>query len=121
MPDVARGGPFHNPFAALGALRDELPAGDPASLRSPATARPPAPRRAVVHLERKGRGGKEVTRLELRGLPDEELPARLTELRRALGCGGAIEGGAIVLQGDQRERLRSWLADRGPLFADESG
>jgi translation initiation factor 1 len=37
----------------------------------------------------------------------------LKELKRALGTGGAIEGDALVLQGDHRERLRAILTKRG--------
>ena len=110
-------GPFHQAFASLGALRDDLPAGPPPS----ATAPPgpahdplgPAPSRVVVQKERKGRGGKTVTRVELRGVPADALDAWLQACRRALGCGGAVEDGALVLQGDQRDRVNEWLATRG--------
>src|SRR5690606_21437648 len=54
--------PFHNPFAALGHLRGDGPlpeAAAPApSPEAPGTA---VARRAVVRIERAGRGGKEVT------------------------------------------------------------
>jgi translation initiation factor 1 len=107
-------GPFHNPFADLGA---KLPALSPA----PATAAPEAtrkgapraPARAVVRYERKGHGGKEMTRVEHLGLPAAELEGWLKEARHALGCGGVVDGDAFVLQGDQRERIRSWLERRG--------
>lgn len=110
-----------SPFASLGGLRDALPPGrtpDPAPDTTPDTTPGPArPREAVVHLERKGRGGKEVTRLELRPAPpaagEGGLHDWLGDLKRALGCGGAVEGDAIVVQGDQRERLSAWLASRG--------
>jgi len=35
------------------------------------------------------------------------------DLKRALGCGGGVEGGALVLQGDQRDRVVRWLVNRG--------
>jgi translation initiation factor 1 len=37
----------------------------------------------------------------------------LKALKSALGCGGSIEDDTIMLQGDQRERLKRILADRG--------
>jgi translation initiation factor 1 len=67
----------------------------------------------VVRMERKGRGGKEATVVEQLGLPARELERWLKELKAALGCGGGIEEGNLVLQGDQRERLRAILERRG--------
>ncbi len=105
--------PFHNPFADLKALKSELPEG-PAVAVSPSLPRtPPPPPRAVIRLERKGRGGKEVTvvaQLQLKAL---ELERWLKELKRALGCGGTVEEGALVFQGDQRQRLKEALTALG--------
>jgi translation initiation factor 1 len=67
----------------------------------------------VVRLERKGRGGKEATVVEKLELAPARLRAWADELKRALGCGGAVEGDAIALQGDQRERARRWLEAKG--------
>jgi len=103
------GGPFNNPFAALKGKLGELPAG-------PAPAAPKAPKgpaRAVVRLERKGRGGKEVTVVEQLELSAAELSRWLKALKGALGCGGVLEEGALVLQGDHRERLPKLLEQRG--------
>ncbi len=104
-------GPFHNPFGALGGLRDELPPGSPSP--EPASAAPAGPPRAVVRFERKGRGGKEVTLVEQLELGEGALAAWLKELKQALGCGGALEGAALVLQGDHRPRVKAWLESRG--------
>ena len=104
--------PFHNPFGALGALRQELPEGK-APQPAKAAPEPRGPPRAVVRYERKGRGGKEVTVVEQLSLRPAELSAWLSELKRALGCGGAVEEDALVVQGDQRERVRAWLEGRG--------
>ncbi len=103
-----------NPFAGLAGLRDQLPAGpeQPAAK----TAKPGAPRgpaRAVVRYERKGRGGKEVTLVEKLELGATELETWCRELKRALGCGGSVEGSAILLAGDQRGRLTPLLEARG--------
>jgi len=108
--------PFNNPFGkALGQLKD-LPqqasidaAGTGKSAREPAIG----PARAVVRMERKGRGGKEVTAVEQLGIKPHELEQWLKALKNALGCGGTIEGDSIVLQGDQRKRLPALLAARG--------
>jgi translation initiation factor 1 len=109
MPPDDEKKPFHNPFGALKGKLGELP-------RGPERAPPQAakgPARAVVRLERKGRGGKEVTVIEQLGLGPRELEEWLSALKGALGCGGVAEDDAIVLQGDQRKRLPKILEARG--------
>ena len=101
--------PFHAPFAGL-ADRLGMKA-EPAAAPEPAAVRAPA--RAVVRLERKGRAGKEATLVEKLSLPPPELAAWLQELKAALGCGGAVEGEALALQGDQRARVKELLERRG--------
>ena len=101
--------PFHNPFGALRDKLGDLPQG-PAKRQEP---EPKGPARAVVRMERKGRGGKEVTAVERHGLKPKELAAWLKALKDALGCGGAVEGETLVLQGDQRKRLPAILKSRG--------
>ncbi|MCA1828986.1 MAG: translation initiation factor [Myxococcales bacterium] len=91
---------------ALEALRKDLPAGTP-----PKPQQPKGPARAVVRMERKGRGGKEVTVVEQ--LEHVDLDKLLKELKNALGCGGAVENGTLVLQGDQRKRLPAILEAKG--------
>ncbi len=51
--------------------------------------------------------------IEKLGLSPSALAAWLDEAKRALGCGGAVEDGALVLQGDQRDRVARWLERRG--------
>ena len=100
-----------NPFAALSALKDKLPAG-PAQ-NSAAPVEKPGPARAVVRMERKGRGGKEVTIVEKLGVTPAELERWAKELKQSLGTGGAVDGDMIVLQGDVRPRVEALLIKRG--------
>jgi translation initiation factor 1 len=112
--------PFHNPFGALAALKASLPVKpeptpelkpvDP-QLSSREAAKGPA--RAVVRVERAGRGGKVVTVVEHLGLNPMELERWLKDLKAGLGCGGVVDGGTLVLQGSHRERLVNLLAARG--------
>jgi translation initiation factor 1 len=113
--------PFHNPFGALGerfgVTPDEsLSAAPP---RSTVGADPPAASggrvipRAVVRIERAGRGGKDVTVVDHLDLPPVDRERWLKALKAALGCGGVVEGDALVLQGDHRRRLPKILAARG--------
>jgi translation initiation factor 1 len=105
-------GPFHNPFATLSLQRDALPPGPPPAPGKPAEP-PKGPARAVVRMERKGRGGKEVTVVEQLGLSPAEREVWVKALKGSLGCGGTVEGETLVLQGDQRERLPALLEARG--------
>jgi translation initiation factor 1 len=110
------------PWDALEALRSSLPPGEtratppaPAAPAAPASAKAAVakPARAVVRMERKGRGGKEVTVVEKLGLGDAALEVWCRELKQALGCGGAVDGDTIVLQGDLRSRLPAALTAKG--------
>src|SRR5262245_1927429 len=113
MTKAPRDKPSASPFARLEALRGSLPAG-PAQAAPPAPdARPKGPARAVVRMERKGRGGKEVTVVDKLGLGPAALEAWCRDLKQALGCGGSVDGEQIVLQGDLRARVPAVLTARG--------
>ncbi|MCA9533118.1 MAG: translation initiation factor [Myxococcales bacterium] len=111
--------PFHNPFAALDGLRGGLPVATldsedavaPAAGPDPAHGAPPKLGKLVLQREKKGRGGKTVTRV--RGLPVGELERWAGELKRALGCGATVEEGEVVLLGDLVGRAADWLETRG--------
>ena len=108
--------PFHNPFGALASLRgkDSTP---PSDVPEPAeTSASPSLRkhpRAIVRLQRAGRGGKEATVVEQLNLTPVEREDWLNALKAALGCGGNVEGDSLMLQGDHRKRLPKLLAQRG--------
>ena len=105
--------PFHNPFAGLRGLAGHAPAsGDATDHATPAPAAKPIPR-AVVRLERSGRGGKEVTVVEHLAIAASARDEWLKALKAALGCGGTVEDERLVLQGDQRKRLPALLQSRG--------
>ena len=105
-------------FSALAGLRDSLPSGPE---RGPANAENTkatvtvrkGPARAVVRMERKGRGGKEATVIEKLDLPLPHLEKWCKELKQALGVGGSVDKDTIVLQGDLRQRVAAALTDRG--------
>jgi translation initiation factor 1 len=100
---------FTSPFASLAALKDSLPPGK--SAETLLHEKPPA--KAVVRIERAGRGGKEVTLVDQLDLPVDLRETWLDALKAKLGCGGHLEGGCLVFQGDHRERLPSLLKKRG--------
>lgn len=78
----------------------------------------PAPKYvAVLSLEKQGRGGKTVT--VIARLPKQELFLKdlCSELKKKCGTGGTYDlsgaEGRIEIQGDQRERLRVVLTQKG--------
>jgi translation initiation factor 1 len=77
------------------------------------TASIPAKIVAKLRMEKKGRGGKTVTVVD--GLPQNAafLKTLSQELKRACGAGGAVQEGAIEIQGDLRERVRDLLVKKG--------
>ena len=113
--------PFHNPFGALGEQFGITPGENAPEADQKAIEPAPAPAktagrsipRAVVRIERTGRGGKEVTVVEQLDLQPTERDRWLKALKAALGCGGVVEGNALVLQGDHRDRLPAILTARG--------
>ena len=111
-PPAPERGTFNAPFAGLASLRDALPAGERRE-PPPTPAGPKPPPRAVVRYERKGRGGKEATLIEQLTLSPHQRAEWLLAMKQAFGCGGTLEGEALVLQGDQRVRVRAWLEARG--------
>ena len=108
--------PFNSPFASLAPLRASLPPVKPAEPPAAPSKPPPGVNtipRAVVRMERSGRGGKEVTVVEQLQLSASEREKWLKELKASLGCGGVVEGDALMLQGDHRKRLPEILTRRG--------
>jgi translation initiation factor 1 len=82
--------------------------------QAPAAAFPSAARQtARVALDRKGRGGKVVTVVSGLRHDPATLEALLKRLKQQCGAGGALKGGTIEIQGDQRERIAAALATFG--------
>lgn len=103
--------PFNNPFANLASKKGELPEGPKEPLVVPLEKKGPA--KAVLRRERKGHGGKEVTRVEKLELKPQEREVWCKELKAKLGVGGSVEGEDLLFQGDQRERLKELLTKKG--------
>jgi translation initiation factor 1 len=70
---------------------------------------------AKLRMEKKGRGGKTVT--VVYDLPRNAafLKELCQELKKTCGTGGAVDEGAIELQGDLRDRVRECLMKKGFL------
>lgn len=114
--------PLKQSLAGLDALRATLPTGPNTTPQTPSVSAPQPSIKAtaysradklVVRRERKGHGGKTVTRIEgLRGTATE-LEAIAKELKRALGCGATVDASDVLVQGDQSDRVVTLLQARG--------
>lgn len=108
--------PFNNPLAGLAHVavtaRGEAPATN-APVTAPEASQANSIARAVLRMERKGRGGKTITLVQQTQLDAKGLTALAKQLRQGLGCGATVDGEDIVLQGDQRERARDVLTKLG--------
>jgi predicted translation initiation factor SUI1 len=121
----------HNPFAALSSAKLAVPKATPAA---PPPATPLAPKavaapkavenkpgksrgRVVLRRETKHRGGKAVVIVSgLAALKDHDAAATVAlaqRLKKQLGCGGTVEDGEIVLQGDRPAQVAAILRDMG--------
>ena len=104
----------HNPFAALAgtpaAAVDEHPR-PPASTESPSEQAARFAPKVVVRRERKGRGGKTVTRIA--GIAAEHREELAGRMKSALGCGAVVEGEDVVLLGALVDRAADWLEGQG--------
>lgn len=103
-----------NPFTKLAALKDALPEGSkPVEAAKPAAVDRRFVNKLVVAKSRKGRGGKTVTAIRgITGTPDQ-LDAIARELKKALGVGASVEEGEVLVQGEQEQRVATWLEAQG--------
>jgi translation initiation factor 1 len=84
---------------------------------APGVRRPQAVR---VGREVQGRAGKGVTVIQGLALPDAEIEALATRLKKRCGSGGTVREGVIEIQGDHRDAIVAELAELG-VAAKKSG
>jgi len=74
------------------------------------------PKLQIIY-ERKGRAGKPATIIcGFDGIEDAEIEDIARRLKTAIGTGGSVRGGEILIQGDRREQARRILGELGFKF-----
>lgn len=124
LPSEGSAGPFNAAFAELEALKGSLepsepepappePASEPPAAGRSETAPSPFGPKVVVRRERKGHGGKTVTRISGLSAGPERLRGLAKDLAGRLGVGAKTEDEEIWVQGDQTQRLQDVLTQLG--------
>ncbi|WP_298441226.1 stress response translation initiation inhibitor YciH [uncultured Ferrimonas sp.] len=65
-----------------------------------------------IKMDRKGRKGKGAMVITGLGLEAKALKTLAQELKKKMGCGGAVKGFDIEIQGDDRDKLKTLLEQR---------
>jgi translation initiation factor 1 len=73
----------------------------------------PGKQRLIVGIDRRNRGGKQVTLITGFVGADEDLKALAKTLKTKLGVGGSAKEGEITIQGDFREKVTDLLKQLG--------
>jgi translation initiation factor 1 len=66
-----------------------------------------------VTLDKKQRAGKVVTLVDGFAGKTEDMEALSKQLKTKCGAGGSVKDGYIIIQGDYREKVVTWLKDWG--------
>ncbi len=77
------------------------------------TSLPANQQKIKVRLETKHRGGKAVTLVENYVATEDEKIEMGKKLKTFCGTGGSVKDGEILVQGDNRDKVLSWLHKNG--------
>lgn len=73
----------------------------------------PSKQKLIVAIDRRNRGGKQVTLVKGFVGNDADLQALGKILKNKCGTGGSVKEGEIIIQGDFREKLVTVLSSMG--------
>ena len=74
---------------------------------------PPQQQKLMIRLETKQRGGKKATLIKGFIGKDEDRDALAKKIKNHCGTGGSITEGEILIQGDQVQKVKSFLQGLG--------
>ena len=66
-----------------------------------------------IYLDRKKRKGKGVTIIEGLEASQDYMETLTKEFKKKCGVGGSVKDGLILIQGDQKNRLKELMINRG--------
>tara|TARA_B110000459_G_C16592765_1_gene487090 strand:- start:599 stop:946 length:348 start_codon:yes stop_codon:yes gene_type:complete len=81
----------------------------------------PSVQRLYISLDRKNRGGKEVTLIEGFVGDEDDLKTLAKELKSKCGVGGSVKDSEIIIQGNFVEKLYKLLLDKNYQIKKKGG
>ena len=74
---------------------------------------PPSRQKLTVYLDRRNRGGKQVTLVKGFVGSGDDLAELSRKLKSRCGTGGSAKAGEILIQGDCRDKVTAFLTSMG--------